>query len=466
MLRRVGTLHINRWVPPLAVASLAVVVYITAGINDAMSLALASLNALVALSGVLQSASHGLRPVAAAFYIFWFAWLGIGPIAQLTLGREAWGDTSILVRNERLYAALWLTVLAVVFFWVGERFGRSRATAPVQLGEPAVVRPIAVPLLIVLLAVVGPIAVRVVGFSNYFSSRSARSNALSDSGNSFAEIGGPLHALYVIFPMTLSVAILLLSVYQMRESWHGVAGIRPSHLVGLIVGLAGVGVFANPLSQSRFVALTAFGSLLIALLRPRSSKAGALFVALGLILSVLVYPLANALRYTNSTLRDITAVTYTSPDFDGFQQIVNTVTYVERHGYTWGNEVLSAVLFFVPRSLWEGKAASAGAAIARDAGYAFTNLSLPVHAELYLQFGLAGVGLGMIALGYFASRLDDAWLSDPRSKSAMIAPYMAVAMFGVLRGPLSAQVPVYLPVLIILAVSIRSGRRRGLGPTG
>ncbi|MFE1645850.1 hypothetical protein [Microbacterium sp. P01] len=256
--------------------------------------------------------------------------------------------------------------------------------------------------------------------------------------------------------MTISISILLLALHAIRMSWRGIRFVRGGYVFASMIGFVGICVFANPLSQSRFIALTAFGSVLLLLLQPRSTRAGFSFVAIALFAGVLIYPLANSFRYAGTELRDITASTFASADFDGFQQVVTTMSYVEEHGITWGIQGLSAALFFVPRSVWPAKAEPAGGTIAEFAGYSFTNLSLPIHAEMYLQFGLIGVVAGMAALGYISSRLDTAWLHAPMSKLAVFAPYMAVVMFGILRGPLGGQVPVYLPVLLLLAAGLRS----------
>ena len=124
----------------------------------------------------------------------------------------------------------------------------------------------------------------------------------------------------------------------------------------MLLGVAAICVFANPLSQTRFVALTSLGSLTLALIQPRSKKAGVAYLTFGLVATLLLYPLANVFRgSSNTSLWEISTSTFTSIDFDGFQQIVNTITYVHDYGYKWGMNLLSALLFFVPRSVWPDK---------------------------------------------------------------------------------------------------------------
>lgn len=459
-LRKFGSIRINPWLPPLALVAIAVVLILVEDVPDPVSLALAAASSLVALLGAIQSVAQGLRPVAASFYIFWFSWLGIGPIAQMTVGKVAWGDSTVLAERGQVQSALALTLLAIAAFWAGDHWARSRPPLGGKPAPRATIRPGVQVVLSVALIGVGLNAIRVLGLSSFFIPRQDRSEMLIDTVGTQAEVGGAATALYTVLPSALAVTVTLLAVYRIQINWRGVGQLKAGQLVHLAIGALGIAVFANPLSQTRFVALLAIGSLLIVLLRPRSSRAGFVYLAIGLVGTLLIYPLANAFRTANATVSDITSRTFTGADFDGFQQVVNAMNYVESVGWAWGHHIVSAVLFFVPRSLWQDKADPASLEVAAFAGYRFTNLSLPIHAELYMQLGLLGVAMGMLGIGFTAGRLDAAWLGAPLSKMAMIAPVAALATFGVLRGPLGAQVPVWLPIVLLLLLAVRSGDRK------
>lgn len=456
-------MRINPWALPLVLLGAAVVALLLRELSDPAALALAGLSAVIALSGAIQSAAHGLRPAAAAFYVFWFAWLGVGPIAQLTLGRVAWNDTRALADPAAVRLALVLTALAIAFFAIGDLATRAWARRP-RPEARASIRPIVHGIVVAALVVVGVNAVDVLGFDSLFASRNERGDALDAAGASLSDAGGAVYALYTVLPSGLAIAATLLGVYRLQLAWRGAARIRVIDLGLLLAGIAGIALFANPFSQTRFIALLALGSLVLAAMRPRSPRAGFAFLAVGIAATLLVYPLANVFRRGTLSLGGITANTFVSPDFDGFQQVVNTLSYVQTHGYAAGRHLLSAVLFFVPRSVWPDKATIASADVATHAGYSFTNLSLPIHAELYLQFGVVGLVVGMLLLGILASRVDSAWLLAPLSKWAMLAPLVSMAMFGILRGPLGAQVPAYLPAILILLVAVRSSPRTALLP--
>ncbi|MGB4778358.1 hypothetical protein [Microbacterium sp.] len=444
------------WALPLALLAAAVVLFLVRDVPDTIALVLASSVAVIALVGALQSVASGLRPVAAAFYIFTFAWLGVGPIMQMSIRRVAWGDLTILSDTGAMRHALALTALAAAAFWVGNRLGQRNERTRRRPPTHSTVRTPIQWLLSVALIVVGANAIRVLGMSNYFVARTERAEALNNAGIGSASVGGVEYALYTVLPSSLAIAVLLLAIIGLKSTrWQG-RSVGISQWFHLALGLAGCAFFANPVSQTRFIAVIAIGGAALQLFEWRSRFSGYLFLAGGLVGTLLVYPLANAFRYAGSSLGDVTQDTFAGADFDGFQQVVNTLRFVETHGYTWGNELLSSALFFVPRSFWEWKAIPASVRVAEDAGYTFTNLSLPLHAELYLQFGLIGLALGMLWLGWISGRLDSEWLTHPRSKWALLAPVAAFSMFGLLRGPLGAQVPAFAAIIIFLVLALRS----------
>ena len=144
-------------------------------------------------------------------------------------------------------------------------------------------------------------------------------------------------------------------------------------------------------------------------------------------------------------------------DFDGFQQVANSVLYVREIGHSLGHYTVSAFAYFIPRSWWEGKATPASLDVAGNRGYAFTNLSLPLHAELYIEFGLIGMAICMVAFGWLCASSDSSWLLGSASRLGLLAPVLSMAMLGILRGPLGSLAPVYLTALglTFLALSRR-----------
>lgn len=443
------------WAVLLLLIASATAIVLVSDVESGVTMLLAGISVLVALGGAIQSVTAGLRPVAAAFYTFWFTWLGLAPAIQLTIGRVAWGDGRALTNPGLVQTALLLNCGALLAFWAGDNIARWRSKATDAPAPPmALVRRSVLPLLSIATVLVGINALRKLGLATMFTTRHQRNEVLQGAGISLELLGGVTYALYTILPAALSISLLLLAVLAVQRDWTGFSRVKVSEFAALTVGAVGCALFANPFTQTRFITLTAVGSLLIAVLAPRSTRAGVAYLIIGLLATLLVYPLADAFRHGRLTVQSLAVDTFARADFDGFQQVINTARFVATYGHSDGHYTLSSVLFFVPRSVWDGKATPASLDIAQSAGYNFLNLSLPLHAELFLDFGVIGMLLCMLALGFGIARMDHAWLTAKHSRRAMLVPFAAVAIIGFVRGPLGAMVPAFMPVIIVLSAFI------------
>lgn len=116
-------------------------------------------------------------------------------------------------------------------------------------------------------------------------------------------------------------------------------------------------------------------------------------------------------------------------DFDGFQSIVNVLNLVQTEGLSFGGQLLSVFLFFVPRSIWHGKHFSVGSEAAEAAGYQFTIISMPLPGELYANWGWLGALAGMFLFGTLVRRLDATFM---RVTASLDHPTIAIG--AVLTG--------------------------------
>ena len=113
---------------------------------------------------------------------------------------------------------------------------------------------------------------------------------------------------------------------------------------------------------------------------------------------------------------DLMPITITYDDISKIKEEMVTLPadrrkkYVEEFGISWGNQLLGAILFFVPRSIWPSKPLGTGhtAIVALDQHY-FSNVSAPLIAEGYVNFGIVGVVLFALAAGWIFRKLDSAF---------------------------------------------------------
>lgn len=145
-------------------------------------------------------------------------------------------------------------------------------------------------------------------------------------------------------------------------------------------------------------------------------------------------------------------------NFDGFEMIMNIVILVERFGHTLGHQIASALLFFVPRSWWEGKALASGHYTAEKLGYAFTNLSAPAPGELYLEFSYIGVVVGALAIGYvyrkadtlYAASLAFGGVSLHRIQASLLAGFTIILMRGSLLAVISTIATCFAAIWMLM----------------
>ena len=131
---------------------------------------------------------------------------------------------------------------------------------------------------------------------------------------------------------------------------------------------------------------------------------------------------------------------YFSINYDSWANIYTAVEIVHRHGMQWGHQLLGSVLFFVPSAIWTSKPLATGIFIARYliANYNmwFTNLSSPLVAEAYLDFGSCGVIVYGGAVAAFVTFLNKLAARQTRWVALPLATYASLFLMFLLRGSL------------------------------
>jgi oligosaccharide repeat unit polymerase len=189
-------------------------------------------------------------------------------------------------------------------------------------------------------------------------------------------------------------------------------------------------ILNNPVSTPRFWFACIFITYALVVLSHFKLKVNRLYILSLLFLTIFIFPVADAFR--NSL--DVSVLDYfsetnisegfvTSPNYDSFQQISNAIVFVENNGYSYGARTLSALLFWVPRSFFPSKYISSGEDLALFARYEITNLSAPLWAEMFLDFGFAGAIFCFGILGWFVSYFDKACSARPNVVVFFVAAY-------------------------------------------
>jgi len=151
-----------------------------------------------------------------------------------------------------------------------------------------------------------------------------------------------------------------------------------------------------------------------------------------------------------------------NPDFDAYQQLLNTITFVDEKGFQMGKQILGAILFFIPSSFWHTKPISSGPLVAQNLNLRWTNLSSPLPAEAFIDFGI----LGVIAYCFFVARLilkADIFVEWSRGNGQLraipltliliLSGQLSLLLRGALLGVIGSSV-----ILLIIYLSFRVAR--------
>jgi hypothetical protein len=220
-------------------------------------------------------------------------------------------------------------------------------------------------------------------------------------------------------------------------------------------------IINNPVSSPRFWFGTIILSVVFASLPRRPHYLTGWVFGL-IILLIFVFPFADLFRNTfdvrlsqriASTTVDIELIR--NGDYDAFQQILNTVKYVEHNGFTYGKQLLGTVFFWFPRNVWSGKPVPTGKLVASYSRYNYTNLSLPLWGELYIDGGFILVFVLFLFYGSVANIVEDHYVRSKENYPTYLnafVPVYAAYQFFLLRGTLMSAFAYLVPVLLCMYI--------------
>lgn len=212
-----------------------------------------------------------------------------------------------------------------------------------------------------------------------------------------------------------------------------------------LLWLLGSGLLVSlPVAEARYWIACYYGSIFLVFLKEWLQQRIQLF-RLGILSGLLlIFPLLSILRYDLNTvqkqfgsIKSVYLFSFRGGDFDAYSSVCNTIQYIQTTGITWGKQLLSVLLFFVPRDYWPGKGIGSGALVNQLPGSDFRNFSSPLIAEGLINFGITGALLFMSLLSWATFRLDWLYWQNQRYRfSQLFYPALTGLLFFILRGDL------------------------------
>ena len=241
----------------------------------------------------------------------------------------------------------------------------------------------------------------------------------------------------------------------------------PGRLIWYVTLSAFMLIVNNPISNSRYQFLTVALAALFCL--PNIGKrAMRLAIAGGVVLAIIVFPYTDYFRYlgvdaANRQPLQVNSipVELATKDYDQMTMIANGVWYGGAFGHTNGSQVLSDLLFFIPHSVWPGRATDTGVLIAQAMFSPNLNLSAPMWLEFWLDFSWLGLIIGFLTFGWIAARWDRLFVHLRRRRMLkspalidLALPIFVGYQFILLRGSI-LQAMGRLAIMAIFLLAVR-----------
>lgn len=398
----------------------------------------------------MADAPYSLKQVHWVFYVTFFA---IAPLFQYTSGVWPWGYSP---SNARI-----LQVCCLVFIW-GLIFAfASGRTSFVAQGKDSENRswlnqkltfeltPMARLLLPIGCVLCLVVLLRVVGLDNMFLRTTNKTDI--DSSSLALTISVCLRAF--VFG---SFALLVLNARREHRFYGGT----------IVAGICLI-LTCFPTALARFNVAAIYLGIAI-LLFPSFSKRRGLFAFLLILGFLVAYPLFNAFKYIGAaasleeglaTIVGSMTAGYTSGNYDAFSVMFWCFDYLSLFGCTYGGQLIGAVLFFVPRSIWPSKPVPSGELVFSSLNFHFTDIAFPLPFEGILNFGLIGLLIFALCYGLIVRYLDRRYWESRKKHTGdapwtlmLYYPFLLCLTFYMLRGAMMTTFTYIFGDLAVMAL--------------
>lgn len=414
-----------------------------------------------ALRLALKASSTRVTPMQSLFWLFVYVSLGVAPLAQLVTGMS-----SALAKSVTAETLDWTSVIVLLGCTTYDlaciTYRNDKLTSEVYRSstEPETVRLRKVSLLSLAMSA---IYVTETGLPTFFANRQDFNDASSAAFD--ADSGQALRGLISSLGSAPILVCLVSYILILKRSKTSLANI--DRLIALTLFIANI-VVNNPISNSRYWTLSVLVGIGLALVGTSPRIFGVLLL-LGTLASIVIFPVSDINRTdvgTNTTVGATNVWEVISiKDYDQFTMLANTVSYVSQIGLSGGQQMLGVALFWVPRSAWPGKPLDTGVAIGQWMQQTNVNLSSPLWAEFYVNFGYVGVVLGFLLVGRASAQADARyWASHVTGREPSLTAFFAVLAgyeFILLRGSLLQAMGRLAILLLTVILLTRFGARQG-----
>lgn len=387
---------------------------------------------IVMLWMTMNDAPYSLKQVHWIFFVTFFA---IAPLFQYTSGIWPWGysPSDLMVLKTCVLVFIW----GAIFAFVSGQTKTSMKKIGFDITDASNTQltfkltPFARALLPIGCVVCLIVLVRVIGLDNMF----LRTTNKADVGSSSLSL-----IISVCFRAFEFGSFILLLLDAKKE--HG-------HYSGVVIAGLCLLLTCFPTALARFNVAAIYLGIAIFIFSIFSKQRG-LFAFILIIGFLIAYPLFNAFKYIGlaaslqdglSTIAASMTAGYTSGNYDAFSVMFWCFDYLSQFGCTYGTQLIGALLFFIPRSIWPSKPVPSGELVFTALQFHFTDIAFPLPFEGCLNFGLIGLPLFALVYGFIVRVLDRRyWVARLLHKDGvpttllLYYPFLLCLTFYMLRG--------------------------------
>lgn len=400
-------------------------------------------------------------------WYFILVFMGFAPIMQMISGYYPWGFYYPI--HYAIGANCVVTIWCIAYFALRRLAVVKHRNSPDlekkqsgRIAHAAIAAKdyLSIPSSVLLLCIVAIVMIKAVMTGTHFFSAGGVTLAASTNGQSVVA---------VISKGISAIPVLLFALLVLRRR-------KDRSATRVEIGMALVCCFLiySPIATSRYL-LGAIAIAVLILLLPVLGRSNHSFDYLIIISLFILFPLLTNVRYVSEGGYSLTTVfqsfslsrAFATVDFDAYSILARIIMYVDALGHTNGLQVATALLFFVPRSIWPAKGGMTSELLvnAQSAG-AFDNLSSPIMGEVFIDFGWLGVVLAAGMVGYALNRIDAKYWNKERFSNLGLLevayPFLLGFLVFICRGSLLYGImwtaSFYSPLIFLFLLTPRKAR--------
>lgn len=358
---------------------------ITRSSNDLLPSMILFCNGLLALSGFFF-ATRNACPLYVVFFLFNFLFLSVAPLQQsYSQTDQIFGDAELVA-----YASAMCLMFNMMGFacFLRRTPSSTRQTSPKSLLDTSLLNCRPSNLWILLAA---SAALTCYFIAKYGSALLSNRQTLAETIAGDADKSLTIFVYSFLHPFIFTSSFIGLIVSFRRRF------LLLAFLFAIV--LCGAALVNNPIVQARFRSSTLIVFALLVIYGWHSVRT-ITYVILGGIAASPIYNSLFRLDHAGVDQREFLTF-FAHMDFDALNIFCYTIRWTADRGLEYGSNIFGAILFFIPRFIWEEKGKHVGGLIfsylKEYKGYATDNLSSPPPVEGYLSFGLFGAAAASLA---------------------------------------------------------------------